>query len=92
MIIGITQIEAQNIIVMSLRPLNNNSRHTYIYPENVSNNKYFIKEISTQGVLKKIGNKLLHKAIRSKDYNKLNMYLKTKIYYRFFAIRYTNVI
>ena len=56
------------------------------------NNKYFIKEISTQGVLKKIGNKLLHKAIRSKDYNKLNMYLKTKIYYRFFAIRYTNVI
>lgn len=56
------------------------------------NNKYFIKEISTQGVLKKFGNKLLHKAIRSKDYNKLNMYLKTKIYYRFFAIRYTNVI
>lgn len=56
------------------------------------NNKYFIKEISTQGVLKKVGNKLLHKAIRSKDYNKLNMYLKTKIYYRFFAIRYTNVI
>lgn len=56
------------------------------------NNKYFIKEISTQGVLKKYGNKLLHKAIRDKDYNKLNMYLKTKIYYRFFAIRYTNVI
>lgn len=56
------------------------------------NNKYFIKEISTQGVLKKIGNKLLHKAIRDKDYNKINMYLKTKIYYRFFAIRYTNVI
>lgn len=56
------------------------------------NNKYFIKEISTQGVLKKYGNKLLHKAIRDKDYNKINMYLKTKIYYRFFAIRYTNVI
>lgn len=56
------------------------------------NNKYFMREINSQGILKKVGNKLLHKAIRSKNYNKLNMYLKTKIYYRFFAIRYTNVI
>ena len=41
--IGITQIDAQNIIVISLRPRNNISRHTYIYPENVNSNKYFMK-------------------------------------------------
>lgn len=55
-------------------------------------NKYFIKELSTQGLMKKIGSKLLHKAIEYKKYKRINYFLIEKMYYMFFSIRYRNVI
>lgn len=55
-------------------------------------NKYFIKELSTQGLIKRFGSELLHRAIINKKYTRLNNFLSNKTYYRFFAIRYRNII
>ena len=55
------------------------------------NNKYFKKQISSQGLKKKFGNKLLHNAIQKNHYSILSIYLTKRLYYNLFAIRYTNV-
>lgn len=55
------------------------------------NNKYFRKQISIQGFKKEIGNKLLHIAIQRNSLKLLkNLFIK-KLYYKFIAVRYTNV-
>ena len=54
-------------------------------------NYYFKKQISSQGFIKKIGNRLLYKAIQNNNYKLLEHYLKKSIYYKFFAIRYTSI-
>lgn len=55
------------------------------------NNKYFRKQISMQGIKKEIGNKLLHMAIQRKSLTLLKYLFNKKMYYKFIAIRYTNV-
>ncbi len=54
-------------------------------------NKYFNKQISIQGLKKKIGNKLLHRAIQSNSKFLLRILLNKKIYYNLVLIKYSNV-
>ena len=55
------------------------------------NNKYFRKQISIQGFKTEIGNKFMHIAIQRNSLKLLkNLFIK-KLYYKFIAVRYTNV-
>ena len=54
------------------------------------NNIYFNELINLQGNIKKIGNKLLHKAIKRKNNKLLKLCLTKRIYYKSFAVKYTS--
>ncbi len=52
-------------------------------------NKYFKENVFNANSLKRnYANRILHKCINNNNYKKLNGLLKTKVYYRFFYIKY----
>ncbi len=55
------------------------------------NNIYLKKLICSQGLNKKIGNKLLHFAIKNNKSRLVSIFLSKRIYYRFLAIKYKSM-
>ena len=58
--------------------------------EKLYNNIYFSKQIMLGGWKKRLGNRLLHKAIQRGNLNVLRLCLSKRLYYKFFAIKYSS--